>query len=132
MGFGLPAAMAAKLCLPEKQVICITGDGGLSMVMADLLTAIRYKLQITVIVFNNGVLQMEEDKMLMKRLQPEGTDLTNPDFAKVAEACGWNSYRISNTEHFIEAFIQSRSSNKPVLLDVLIAQMPHPDFKSRS
>lgn len=130
MGFGLPAAMAAKLCLPQHQVVCITGDGGLGMVLADLLTAARYGLRITVIVFNNGTLQMEQDKMLMKGLEPEGTELTNPNFAKVAEACGWNAYQIETFDQWEEALDLSRTSSKPVLLDVLTAQMPHPDFKS--
>lgn len=130
MGFGLPAAIAAKLCSPQKQVVCITGDGGLGMVLADLLTATRYMLPITVIVFNNDTLQMEQDKMSMKGLQPEGTKLTNPDFAKVAEACGWKSYRIEHAKQLEEALKQSRCSNEPVLLDVLTAQIPHPDFKS--
>lgn len=129
MGFGLPAAMAAKLCSPQKQVVCVTGDGGLGMVLADLLTAARYELPITVIVFNNGALQMERDKMIMMGLTPEGTKLTNPDFAKVAEACGWNAYRIENDEQLEEALIQAQTSKRAVLLDVHTAPNPHPDFK---
>ncbi|TVY11138.1 thiamine pyrophosphate-binding protein [Paenibacillus cremeus] len=129
MGFGLPAALVAQLCSPNQQVICITGDGGLGMVLADLLTAKRYKLPITVIVFNNGTLQMERDKMFMKGLQPEGTELTNPDFAKVAEACGWTAFTISSAQQLSEALQQSRSSREPVLLDVSVARIPHPDFK---
>ncbi|MDD9270528.1 thiamine pyrophosphate-binding protein [Paenibacillus sp. GCM10023248] len=128
MGFGLPAAMSAKLCSPDKQVICITGDGGLGMVMADLITAAQYQLAITVVVYNNGTLQMERDKMFLKGLQPEGTELTNPDFARVAEACGWDGYTIRNSDEFNEAFLQSRSSSKPVLLDVKIGRIPFPEF----
>lgn len=130
MGFGLPAAMAAKLCSPQKQVVCLTGDGGLGMVLADLVTAARYQLSITVIVFNNGTLQMERDKMAMKGLRPEGTKLTNPDFAKTAEACGWNSYRIESVEQMEQALARSKTTTLPVLLDVLTAQIPHPDFPS--
>jgi len=130
MGFGLPAAMAAKLCSPQKQIVCITGDGGLGMVLADLITATRYELPITVIVFHNGTLQMEQDKMSMKGLRPEGTYLLNPDFAKVADACGWNAYRIENAEQLEEALKRSLTSDKPVLLDVITARVPHPDFKS--
>ncbi|KQX56584.1 thiamine pyrophosphate-binding protein [Paenibacillus sp. Root444D2] len=130
MGFGLPAAMAAKLCWPEKQVVCITGDGGLAMVLADLLTATRYGLPITVVVFNNGTLQMERDKMFMKGFQPEGTQLTHLDFATVAEASGWNAYRIETIEQLEEALKHSRTSSIPVLLDVFTAKIPHPDFKS--
>lgn len=131
MGFGLPAAMSAKLCKPDKQVICITGDGGLGMVLADLLTAARYHLPIMIVVFNNGTLQMERDKMFMKGLQPEGTELTNPDFARVAEACGWHAYPISNAEEFNEAILKTRSCNKPVLLDVKIGRFPYPDFPTQ-
>lgn len=131
MGFGLPAAMAAKLCSPQKQVVCVTGDGGLGMVLADLITAARYGLPITVIVFNNGMLQMERDKMIMKGLKPEGTELTNPDFAKVAEACGWIAYRIENSEQLEQALNQSRTSDRAVLLDVHTASIPHPDFTSQ-
>lgn len=130
MGFGLSAAMAAKLCSPQKQVVCVTGDGGLAMVLADLLTATRYELQITLIVLNNGTLQMERDKMIMTGLKPEGTKLTNPDFVQVAAACGWNAYRTENAEQLEEALIQSRTSKRAVLLDVLTAPIPHPDFKS--
>ncbi|MGO4274944.1 thiamine pyrophosphate-dependent enzyme, partial [Paenibacillus sp. TAF58] len=131
MGFGLPAAMSAKLCSPEKQVICITGDGGLGMVLADLITATRYNLPITVVVFNNGTLQMERDKMLMKGLQLEGTKLTNPDFVMVAEACGWHTYHVNKAEQLSEALKQSRTIGKPILLDVSIAQIPFPDFSSK-
>jgi pyruvate dehydrogenase (quinone)/pyruvate oxidase len=128
MGFGLPAAMAAKLCEPDKQVVCLTGDGGLGMVLADLSTAARYGLAIVVILFENGTLQMETDKMLMKGLEPAGTALTNPDFARVAEACGWIGLRVESVEQLNEALRRSRSSVKPVLLSVRTAQVPFPDF----
>jgi len=126
MGFGLPAALAAKLCAPDKQVICVTGDGGLGMVLADLITAIKYRLAITVIVFNNGTLQMERDKMFLQGLQPAGTELTNPDFARVAEACGWQAYRVQTADQLNEALLEARSSTKPVLLDVQLARIPYP------
>lgn len=130
MGYGLPAAMAAKLCLPQKQIVCLTGDGGLAMVLADLLTAKRYGLRITVIVFNNGALQMEKDKMLMTGLHPEGTSLTNPDFAKVAEACGWVAYPVAAQQQLNEALKQAKSASSPVLIDAITAPTPHPDFQT--
>ncbi|MEX2462064.1 MAG: thiamine pyrophosphate-dependent enzyme [Paenibacillaceae bacterium] len=130
MGFGLPAAMASKLCFPQKQIVCITGDGGLGMVLADLLTAKHYGLVITVIVFQNGTLQMEQDKMFMKGIQPEGTTLTNPDFAMVASAFGWLAHRITNTEQLEDALNQAKTSHIPVLLDVDTEQIPHPDFQT--
>ncbi|MFC5448610.1 thiamine pyrophosphate-binding protein [Paenibacillus aestuarii] len=131
MGFGLPAAMAAKLCAPGKQVLCITGDGGLGMVLADLITATKYQLPFIVVVFNNGTLQMERDKMFMQGLQPEGTELMNPNFARVAEACGWQAHRVQSAEQLNEALAGARSSAKPVLLDVSIGRIPYPDLPTQ-
>ncbi|MEH7238719.1 thiamine pyrophosphate-binding protein [Bacillus sp. JJ1562] len=128
MGFGLPAAIAAKLCMPTKQVVCITGDGGLAMVLADLLTVVRYQLQITLIVFNNGTLQMERNKMELKGLTPEGTELTNPDFVKLAKACGWDAYRIQSEDELDKLLKTALQSNNPVLLDVPTAQDEYPNY----
>lgn len=128
MGFGLPAALAAKLCKPNMHVICITGDGGLAMVLADLLTAVKYQLQITVIVLNNGTLQMEKNKMALKGLVQEGTALTNPDFIKLAEACGWNAYRIQSKDDLDKLLKTAQMSPKPVLLDVPTAQAVYSNY----
>lgn len=130
MGFGLPSAMAAKLSMPEKQVICITGDGGIEMVLADLLTAARYQLKILVIVFNNGMLQMEYNKMLQKDFTPKGVQLTNPDFVKLAEACGWETHRIQSENELEQLIKTSLQSEKPVLLDVPTAGIPYPDYQN--
>lgn len=128
MGFGLPAAMAAKLCYPGRQVVCVTGDGGLAMAMADLLTAARYRLPIAVVVLNNGHLQMERNKMSAKGLLPEGTAITNPDYVKLAEACGWDAYRATSSEE-LESLLQlCLAGSKPALLDVPTAQAVYPDY----
>ncbi len=128
MGFGLPAAMAAKCSFPERQILCVTGDGGLGMVMADLLTAVRYQLDITLIVFNNGALQMEHNKMVMQGLIPEGTELTNPDFAKLALTCGWDAYRVTSPEELKPLLQKAQDKPGPVLLDVPTARVPYPDY----
>ena len=129
MGSGLPAALAAKLCMPDKQIICITGDGGLAMVLADLLTAARYQLKMTLIVFNNGTLQMERNKMLVKGFQTEGTDITNPDFAGLAKACGWDAHRIQSGDDLNQKIKLAQSSQSPVLLDVPTAQVSYPNYQ---
>jgi len=129
MGFGLPAALAAKLCMPERQIVAIVGDGGIEMVLADLLTAARYELQITVIVFNNGYLQMERDKMIVSGFKQEGVDITNPDFVKVAEACGWNGYRVDSDAQLEQVLQQALSSRRPALVEVLTAPVVHPETK---
>ncbi|MEI3607186.1 thiamine pyrophosphate-binding protein [Pseudogracilibacillus sp. SE30717A] len=130
MGFGLPAALSAKLTMPENQVICITGDGGLGMVLADLLTATRYKLPITVVVFNNGKLQMEKNKMTFKGLIAEGTDITNPDFAALAKACGWEAHIVKD-ENELEKLLQlAQTKQVPMLLDIQTAQDVYPNYQS--
>lgn len=128
MGFGLPAALAAKCVMPERQVVCIVGDGGLEMVLAELLTAVRYKLNITLILFNNGSYQMEADKMRMKGQVPYGHDLTNPDFVQLAEACGWKSVRLSSEDQPETVIQQAIDSQVPVFIDIPTSRSPYPNF----
>jgi pyruvate dehydrogenase (quinone)/pyruvate oxidase len=129
MGFGLPAAMAASLCRPEQPVLCITGDGGLAMVLADLLTAARYRLRVIVILFNNGALQMERNKMEKKGLKPEGTDITNPDFVQLAQACGWVAWRIQSAEDLERRLQAALAGSHPTLLDVPTAPIVFPQYQ---
>ncbi|MFT9846564.1 thiamine pyrophosphate-binding protein [Aneurinibacillus sp. REN35] len=129
MGFGLPAALAAKLCMPERQVVAIVGDGGIAMTLADLLTAARYSLQLTVVVCNNGYLQMERDKMIAGGFRQEGVDVTNPDFVKAAEACRWNGYRVDSDTQLEDILQQAFTSNRPALIDVATASVMHPETK---
>ncbi|WP_159888438.1 thiamine pyrophosphate-binding protein [Paenibacillus puerhi] len=129
MGFGLPAAMAAKCSYPNRQVVCVTGDGGLGMVQADLITAARYGLPISVIVFNNGTLQMEQDKMMMKHRRPFETDISNPKFVQIAEASGWAAKRAETNDELRIALDEAKSASKPYLIDVPTAKITHPDFQ---
>ncbi|HHW38149.1 MAG TPA: thiamine pyrophosphate-binding protein [Bacillales bacterium] len=130
MGCGLPGALAAKLCMPDKHVICVTGDGGLAMVLADLLTAKRYDLKITVVVLNNGMLQMECNKMVKKGLTPEGVELTNPDFVMLAKACGWDAFRVQSKNELEGLLNTALKSEKPTLLDVPTAQISYPNYQN--
>ncbi|MGZ9584299.1 thiamine pyrophosphate-binding protein [Paenibacillus marinisediminis] len=131
MGFGLPAAMAAKCSYPNRQVLCITGDGGLGMVQADLTTASRYGLPIIVIIFNNGTLQMEQDKMAMKHLRPFETDISNPNFVQIAEASGWIAKRAETNDQLRTTLNEAKSSSRPYLIDVPTAKITHPDFRNQ-
>jgi pyruvate oxidase len=130
MGFGLPGALAAKLVQPDKQVIAVVGDGGLEMTLADLLTAVRYNLNITIIVFNNHTLQMEKDKMIVGGYLQEGVDLTNPNFVGIAEACGLKGYRIANDSELEQTISDALNHNEPALIDVTTAAVVHPETKS--
>lgn len=127
MGFGLPAAMAAKLEQPEKQVVAVVGDGGLEMTLADLLTATRYGLDITVVVFNNGALQMESDKIQASGNEELGTQLTNPNFVQVAEACGWKGFRVESDKNLEELLSQALQTKGPTLVDIYTEQAFFPE-----
>ncbi len=119
MGFGLPAAMAAKVAHPERQVVCIAGDGGLSMVIQDLETAARENLAVVVIVYNNRCLSM------IKRRQFESfdrryiaVDYREVDFAKVAQGLGASGKRIHSIDELRETFGEALSSGVPYVIDV--------------
>ncbi len=127
MGFGLPAAMAAKLANPDRQVVAVVGDGGLQMVLADLLTATRYGLDITVVVLNNESLQMEVDKLKVLGAKGIGTDLTNPDFVQLAEACGWKGFCPNSDDNLESVLTEALSVKGPSIVDVRTAQAFFPE-----
>jgi len=129
MGFGLPAAMAAKLVHPTKQVIAVVGDGGLEMSFADLLTAVRYEIDITVVVFNNHSLQMEKDKMVVGGYEPEGVSLTNPDFVQIAKGCGLKGFEVKTEEELEKVIAEALTFTGPVLVSVETAPVIHPETK---
>ncbi|GGF12227.1 pyruvate oxidase [Halobacillus andaensis] len=134
MGSGLPGAIAAQLAHPDRQVIGISGDGGFSMVMQDFATAVQYELPIKMIVLNNSKIAMiKYEQEQMGHLNYK-TDLGEVDFAKFAEACGGEGYRIETHEDLSTKMKQAFLSNKPAIIDVVIedqAPLPgHIDYQS--
>ncbi|WP_394219803.1 pyruvate oxidase [Halobacillus trueperi] len=134
MGSGLPGAIAAQKAYPDKQVIGVSGDGGFSMVMHDFVTAVKYDLPIKMIVLNNskiGMIKYEQEQMGHLNY---ATNLGEVDFAKFAEACGGEGYRIESYEELSTKMKQAFVSEKPVLIDVVIEdQAPLPgkiDYQS--
>ncbi len=118
MGFGFPGAIAAKLAYPDKIVVCITGDGGFSMAMADFVTAVKYNLPMVVVILNNKKLAMIGIEQRMERYEEYGIDLTNPDFALYAEACGGLGIKVSRPEELKRAVERAVKSGKPVIVDI--------------
>jgi pyruvate dehydrogenase (quinone) len=88
MANAIPQAIGAALACPGKQVIAFCGDGGLSMMMGDLMTIVQYKLPVKIVVFNNRSLGMVKLEMQVAGIPDQETDMLNPDFAKIAEAMG--------------------------------------------
>ena len=118
MGFGLPGAIAAKIASPEKTVVCVTGDGGFSQAMGDLVTAVKYNLPMVVVVLKNHELGMIRVEQMMERYENFATDLLNPDFAAYADACGGGGIRVRSPGDLAPALERALGLNRPVVLDV--------------
>jgi acetolactate synthase-1/2/3 large subunit len=119
MGYGVPAAVAAKLVHPERTVVCFAGDGCFLMNGQEMATAVQYGLNIIFIVVNNGMygsIRMHQEKHYPERVH--GTDLVNPDFAVLAQAYGVAGERIERTEDFPTAFARARAAGKPALIEL--------------
>ena len=111
MGYGLPAAIAAKLAAPEREVVCLAGDGCLMMVVGELATAAQEGAAIVVIVANNGMygtIRMHQERSYPGRVS--GTDLRNPDFVALAQAFGCQAELVERTEDFAGALARAREA----------------------
>ncbi|SES80460.1 pyruvate oxidase [Methanococcoides vulcani] len=120
MGFALPASLSAKLDYPDKQVICVTGDGGFGMLMGDFTTAVREELGINVIVFNDGKLKNIKKEQLRDNYPEYGVTFPNPDFAGFARSAGGEGYRIEDPAQLDDALEKAFSSEKAALIDVVV------------
>ena len=115
MGFCLPALIAAKLAKPDHLVLGICGDGGLQMVLAELLTAAQCNLNIILFVFCNNVLQ----RVVAQQKKMYGTTLLNPDFDALAKSCNITGITISNNSEIEERLKLAFSIKKgPVLVSI--------------
>ena len=118
MANAMPQALGVQKAFPNRQVITLSGDGGISMLLGDLLTTIQEKLQIKIIVLNNSSLNFVELEQKVEGLVNHYTDLQNPNFAKVAESMGLFSIRVDDSD-LLEAAMQTFLTHSgPALLDV--------------
>ncbi|KAF1677587.1 MULTISPECIES: pyruvate oxidase [Bacillus] len=124
MGCGLPGAIASSLAEPERQAIAVCGDGGFSMVMQDLPTAVKYKLPITVVILNNENLGMIEYEQQVKGNIDFVTNLQNVDYAAFAESCGAKGIKVTKAEELAPAFHEALRADQPVVVDVTIGNEP--------
>lgn len=119
MGYGIPAAVAAKLAAPERPVISFNGDGCFLMNGQELATAMQYKLPIIIIVVNNGMygtIRMHQERDYPNRIS--GTELQNPDFAAFARSFGANGEMIEKTEDFASAFERALKADTATLIEL--------------
>jgi len=120
MGYGMPAAIGAKLARPDKLVVSFSGDGGFMMTVQEFETAVRYQIPILSIVINNhlyGTIRAHQEKHFPNR--PIGTELTNPDFAELAKLMGGHGERVRRNADFLPALERALASNRPAVIEVL-------------
>jgi acetolactate synthase-1/2/3 large subunit len=126
LGFGLPAAMGAKIACPERQVVVVCGDGGFLFTGQELATAVQYGVNVVVVVFNDGGYGS------ISRLQRAyfgstfAADLVNPDFVRLAEAFGAWAARAGTPEEVGAALAAALAANRPVLIEVPVRLEPPP------
>ncbi|WP_152599751.1 thiamine pyrophosphate-binding protein [Hoeflea sp. BAL378] len=119
MGYGVPAAVAAKQAFPDRLVVAFAGDGCFMMHGQEFATAVQHKLPIIVIVVNNsmyGTIRMHQERDYPGRVS--ATELTNPDFAALARAYGGHGETVEKTADFAPAFERARASGMPAIIEV--------------
>jgi pyruvate dehydrogenase (quinone) len=120
MANALPQAIGAQLTYPDRQVVSMSGDGGLSMLLGDLLTLRQVGLPVKLVVFNNASLGFVQLEMRAAGFLDRGVDLVNPDFARLAEASGMLGIAVDGPEQVRPALERVLRHDGPALLDVRV------------
>jgi pyruvate dehydrogenase (quinone) len=120
MANALPQAIGAQEAFPKRQVICLSGDGGFSMLMGDFLSLKQLKLPVKIVVFNNGALSFVELEMKAAGILTHGTSLIDTDFSKLAEAAGIVGFRAERPEQVKPMLNQAIEHDGPALMDVVV------------
>jgi pyruvate oxidase len=119
MGYALPAALAAKLAHPDKECVAVAGDGGFAMTMAELMTAVKYRLPVVTVVFNNNEFALVKFEQLLMGLPKFGVELVNCDYAKYAQSCGALGIRVEEPDDLAPALEKALNAKGPSLVDVV-------------
>ena len=120
MGYGLPAAIAAKLVHPDREVVCFAGDGDFLMTGQELATAVQYGANVVTVVVDNGAygtIRAHQERQYPGRIS--GTELRNPDFVAYARAFGAWAARVERTEDFPSALAAARAAGAPALIHLV-------------
>jgi pyruvate dehydrogenase (quinone) len=122
MANALPQAIGAQVSYPGRQVISMSGDGGFAMLMGDLLTLRQQELPVKVIVFKNDSLAFVELEMKAAGILEFGTDLHNPDFAKIAEGAGLLGLRADTSDHVESVLAEALRYDGPALVEIPVSR----------
>jgi acetolactate synthase-1/2/3 large subunit len=127
LGWGVAVALGAKHALGAPPVVALSGDGGFMFNVQELSTAVRHRIPIVTIIFNDGA--YGNVRNMQKSLHGNrliGTDLANPDFVRLAESFGIAGHRAGNPEGLRQALEKSLAGNEPALIEVPVGEMPSP------
>ncbi|MFF5790969.1 ubiquinone-dependent pyruvate dehydrogenase [Paeniglutamicibacter sp. NPDC012692] len=122
MANALPQAIGVQASHPGRQVVTLSGDGGIAMLMGDLLTLAQSKLPVKIVVFNNSSLNFVELEMKAAGFVTFATDLSNPNFADVATAIGIKGFRVEDSDDLAGALDDALDHDGPALIDVVTAR----------
>ncbi|MCC6627643.1 MAG: biosynthetic-type acetolactate synthase large subunit [Chloroflexi bacterium] len=123
MGFGLPAAMGAKMGCRDEEVWVVVGDGGFQMSIPELATCVQEGLAVKIVIINNGYLGMVRQwQELFHNRNYSGTPITSPDFVKLGEAYGIAARRVTTQDEIVPAMRWAQSIDGPVILDFIVDQ----------
>jgi pyruvate dehydrogenase (quinone) len=120
MANAMPQAIGAQLTFPGRQVVTFSGDGGLSMMLGDLLSLHQHKLPVKIVVFSNSALAFVELEMLAAGILGEGTELVNPDFVGLARSAGMYGVRVEDPADLRSAVTEALRHDGPALIDAVV------------
>jgi len=120
MGFGVPSAIAAKLVFPNRQVVCLCGDGGFSMRMAELQTAMQLGVSPVIVVLSDQALSQIKIKQVKKGLSVVGTEFRGPDYIRIAEAFGGRGTSVGTEAEYADALREALQSSSLTLIQARI------------
>ena len=119
MANALPMALGAQVAFPDRQVVSVSGDGGLSMLLGELITAKMYNLPVKVVVFNNSTLGMVKLEMLVNGIPDFQTDVPDTNYAEVARAIGFHAERVEDASRLADAYREAFAAPGPALVEVI-------------
>ncbi len=122
LGWAFPASLGAQMAAPGRQVVCISGDGGIAYHIADIETAVRHNLPVTVVILNHGTLAFEEhvQDLLYGHVVPEVDRFCDVDYGAVARAFGASGFRVTNAAEFRTALAAGFERRVPTIIDAMI------------
>ena len=119
MANALPMALGAQVAYPDRQVVSVSGDGGLSMLLGELISAKMYNLPIKVVVFNNSTLGMVKLEMLVNGLPDFQTNVPDTNYAEIARAIGFHAERVEDASRLEAAYREAFAAPGPALVEVI-------------